>query len=63
MQFSKAIIYGIITRRDRHAREKFRGHPYFDRTAELCHKWDRESFEPIIWTVEFVKNVQISLEF
>ncbi|MEH1844963.1 MAG: HD domain-containing protein [Nostoc sp.] len=31
---------------DRHAREKFRGHPYFDRTAEFCHKWDQESFDP-----------------
>ncbi|MEH2453858.1 HD domain-containing protein [Nostoc sp.] len=32
--------------RDRHAREKFRGHPYFDCTAEFCHKWDQESFDP-----------------
>ncbi|MEH2297664.1 MAG: HD domain-containing protein [Nostoc sp.] len=31
---------------DRHAREKFRGHPYFDRTTEFCHKWDQESFDP-----------------
>ncbi|MBN3949999.1 MAG: HD domain-containing protein [Nostoc sp.] len=31
---------------DRHAREKFRGHPYFDCTAEFCHKWDQESFDP-----------------
>ncbi|MBN3871277.1 HD domain-containing protein [Nostoc sp. JL33] len=31
---------------DRHAREKFRGHPYFERTAEFCHKWDQESFDP-----------------
>ncbi|MEH1824658.1 MAG: HD domain-containing protein [Nostoc sp.] len=34
------------TGRDRHAREKFRGHPYFDPTAEFCHKWDQESFDP-----------------
>ncbi|MEH1938434.1 MAG: HD domain-containing protein [Nostoc sp.] len=31
---------------DRHAREKFRDHPYFDCTAEFCHKWDQESFDP-----------------
>ena len=29
-----------------HAREKFRGHPYFERTAEFCHNWDQESFDP-----------------
>jgi len=34
------------TGRDRHAREKFRGHPFFDRTVEFCHKWDQESFDP-----------------
>lgn len=32
--------------RDRNAREKFRGHPYFERTAEFCHNWDQESFDP-----------------
>ncbi len=31
---------------DRYAREKFRGHPYFDSTVEFCHKWDQESFDP-----------------
>ncbi len=31
---------------DRNAREKFRGHPYFDLTVEFCHKWDQESFDP-----------------
>ncbi len=31
---------------DRHAREKFREHPYFERTSEFCHKWDQESFDP-----------------
>ncbi|OUL24419.1 phosphohydrolase [Nostoc sp. RF31YmG] len=31
---------------DRHAREQFRGHPYFERTAEFCHNWDQESFDP-----------------
>ncbi|OUL28976.1 phosphohydrolase [Nostoc sp. T09] len=31
---------------DRYAREQFRGHPYFERTAEFCHNWDQESFDP-----------------
>jgi len=31
---------------DRHAREKFRGHPYFERTVNFCHNWDQESFDP-----------------
>lgn len=31
---------------DRHAREKFRGHPYFEQTVEFCHRWDQESFDP-----------------
>jgi predicted HD phosphohydrolase len=32
--------------RDRNARDKFRGHPYFERTVEFCHNWDQESFDP-----------------
>ncbi|MBV9384930.1 MAG: HD domain-containing protein [Chroococcidiopsidaceae cyanobacterium CP_BM_ER_R8_30] len=32
--------------RDRNAREKFRGHPDFERTVDFCHKWDQESFDP-----------------
>lgn len=32
--------------RDRNAREIFRGHHYFERTAEFCHNWDQESFDP-----------------
>lgn len=31
---------------DRNAREKFRGHPDFERTADFCQKWDQESFDP-----------------
>lgn len=31
---------------DRNAREKFRGHPYFELTVEFCHNWDQESFDP-----------------
>jgi predicted HD phosphohydrolase len=31
---------------DRHARERYRGHPHFDRTAAFCHDWDQKSFDP-----------------
>ncbi len=31
---------------DRNAREKFRGHPYFDDCAEFCERWDQSSFDP-----------------
>jgi predicted HD phosphohydrolase len=31
---------------DRMAREPFRGHPLFERTAAFCEKWDQTSFDP-----------------
>lgn len=31
---------------DQHARERFRGHPWFDYTAEFCEKYDQCSFDP-----------------
>jgi predicted HD phosphohydrolase len=31
---------------DRMAREKFRGHPMFERTALFCERWDQTSFDP-----------------
>ena len=32
--------------RDRDAREAFRGHPHFERTAQFCHLYDQNSFDP-----------------
>jgi predicted HD phosphohydrolase len=32
--------------RDRNARERFRGHPHFEATAEFCEKYDQCSFDP-----------------
>jgi predicted HD phosphohydrolase len=32
--------------RDRDARERFRGHPHFEFTAEFCERWDQPSFDP-----------------
>jgi predicted HD phosphohydrolase len=31
---------------DRNAREAYRGHPMFERTASFCEKWDQTSFDP-----------------
>jgi predicted HD phosphohydrolase len=31
---------------DRFARERYRGHPMFERTAAFCEKWDQTSFDP-----------------
>lgn len=31
---------------DRFARERYRGHPMFERTAQFCERWDQCSFDP-----------------
>src|SRR5512140_2969747 len=31
---------------DREARERFRGHPWFERTAEFCARYDGPAFDP-----------------
>lgn len=31
---------------DQHARERHRGHPYFEYTAEFCHLYDQTAFDP-----------------
>jgi predicted HD phosphohydrolase len=31
---------------DRNAREKFRGHPAFEKTALFCERWDQTAFDP-----------------
>lgn len=31
---------------DRDARERYRGHPYFDACAHFCERWDQASFDP-----------------
>lgn len=32
--------------RDRNARERYRDHPMFERTAAFCENWDQVSFDP-----------------
>lgn len=31
---------------DRHAREQYRGHPYFEACADFCARWDQTAFDP-----------------
>ncbi len=31
---------------DRNARDRFRGHPYFDAAVRFCERWDQPSFDP-----------------
>ena len=31
---------------DRNQRERFRGHPHFEYTAQFCHLYDQNSFDP-----------------
>ena len=38
--------YGHHVGLDRNARERYRGHPHFERTVEFCDKWDQVSFDP-----------------
>ena len=32
--------------KDREAREKYRGHPAFEKTVDFCEKWDQAAFDP-----------------
>jgi predicted HD phosphohydrolase len=36
---------------DRHLREQFRGHPWFERTALFCEKYDGPAFDPTLDTM------------
>jgi len=31
---------------DKHARDQFRGHPWFDATVEFCEHYDENCFDP-----------------
>jgi len=31
---------------DRHARDKFRDHPYYDACVRFCERWDQNAFDP-----------------
>jgi predicted HD phosphohydrolase len=36
---------------DRDMREQFRGHPHFERTAQFCHQFDQNAFDPAFDTM------------
>jgi predicted HD phosphohydrolase len=38
--------YAQHTGGDQHAREKFRGHEWFESCAAFCENWDQSSFDP-----------------
>ena len=31
---------------DRHARDAYRGHPWYQDAVDFCHRWDQPSFDP-----------------
>jgi predicted HD phosphohydrolase len=39
---------------NRDMRERWRGHPCFERTAEFCGRWDQEAFDPDYDTLPIV---------
>ena len=40
------LYYGHHVGGDKHKREQYRGHPFFDDCAEFCERWDQASFDP-----------------
>ena len=48
----QALHFANHPTRDRNERERYRGHPYFDETAEFCALFDQNSFDPDFPTLE-----------
>jgi len=42
----QAYYYAHHVGGDRHARDKFIGHPFYDRCVHFCEAWDQASFDP-----------------
>jgi len=42
----QALHFANHPTRDRNERERYRGHPWFDETAEFCALYDENSFDP-----------------
>jgi len=38
--------YGPHMGGDKHSRDQFRGHPWFDATVEFCERYDENCFDP-----------------
>lgn len=45
-QLFQAYYYNHFIERDRHERDKFKGHPAFEQTVLFCERWDQLSFDP-----------------
>ncbi len=42
----QSYYYAHHTGSDRNARDAYRDHPWYQDTAEFCHRWDQSSFDP-----------------
>ena len=42
----QSYYYAHYAGRDRNAREKFRGHPWYQACKDFCANWDQCSFDP-----------------
>jgi predicted HD phosphohydrolase len=42
----QAYYYAHHTGGDRHARERYRDHPFYQATVDFCQRWDQSSFDP-----------------
>jgi predicted HD phosphohydrolase len=42
----QAYYYAHHTGGDRHARDKYKGHPHYERCVHFCEVWDQASFDP-----------------
>lgn len=40
------LYYAHHTGGNRHARDRFKGHAYYDDCAQFCEEWDQSSFDP-----------------
>jgi predicted HD phosphohydrolase len=42
----QTVYYAHHTGGDRHARDRFKDHPFYDACAEFCEKYDQNCFDP-----------------
>ena len=40
------VYYAHYSGRDRHARDKYRDHPWYQDAVDFCHRWDQAAFDP-----------------
>ena len=40
------VYYAHHLGQDRHARDRYQDHPFFDSCARFCERWDQASFDP-----------------